>query len=468
MNQNRPPIVVILGHVDHGKTTLLDYLRKSNVVAREAGGITQSINSFQLTTPNNKLITFIDTPGHAAFTQMRSRGSRVADIAILIVAGNDGVMPQTKESIKFITESGLPYIVAITKSDLTDSNPDTIKTQLTEAGVIVEEFGGNVPSISVSAKTGQGIPELLDLINLMTELDPPQGDPEGELEAIILEAKLDTHKGPLATVIVKNGTLKAGQNLFQSGPVGKVRALLDSSGKNVTQAGPSFPVEILGLSVVPPVGSVISTQPIISDTKASPTVIAEKSSASVNIILKADVIGSLEAILTSLPVHIKVISSATGDVNENDVTLAKTSSAIIVGFNVKIPSQVAKLAEVDKVSINSYRIIYELLENLDKLGPELLTDHILGRAEVIAEFKIGPDRIAGCRCIEGVLTKSDTARIERSSVLVGSTRIKSLHQAKNSIDKIKAGQEFGVVFSPYVDFKIGDSIIAFETIHGTS
>ena len=474
MLQNRPPIIVILGHVDHGKTTLLDYLRKSNLAAREAGGITQTIRSFQLAMPavasakEGKLITFIDTPGHAAFAQMRSRGSKAADIALLIVAGNDGVMPQTKEAYEAISKSGIPFIVVITKSDLAESDPDRVKTQLTEIGIIVEDFGGTVPAVAVSGKTGQGISELLEMIDLMRELSPPQADPDGQLEAVVVESKLDSKKGPLAEVIVKNGTLSLGQLLFNSAPVGKVKALLDFENTQIKTALPSVPVEILGLTSVPPVGSVLSDKPILNPQPSNvktPTSIVNGQS-SINVILKADVLGSLEAITNQLDPKISVLSSTTGEVNDTDVLSAKSSNAIIVAFNLKIGASVQKLAEIEKVRVKSFGIIYELFDYLDLLVNPKETEKILGKALIGAEFKIGPDRIAGCKVTEGLLQKSDTVRLVRGDKVIGQTKFKSLQTGKTLIDKVKVGQEFGATLSPYLDFKVGDIIIAFAT-YGT-
>ncbi|TSC86815.1 MAG: translation initiation factor IF-2 [Microgenomates group bacterium Gr01-1014_16] len=442
MLQNRPPVVVILGHVDHGKTTLLDYLRKSNVAAREAGGITQHIRSFQLNG-----ITFIDTPGHEAFVAMRSRGSKIADFAVLVVAADDGVMPQTKQSIEFIRQSGIPFLVAINKSDLPAADPDKVKTQLTEYGVVVEELGGDVPAIAISAKTGRGLPELLELLELLASMNPPQADPTGSLEAIVLESRLDPQKGPLATVIVKNGTLKIGHG---------IRALLNSDGQNITEALPSTPVEVLGLKTVPEVGSVLgantvpSTQQPYSHKAIEPLL---------NIILRTDFAGSLEAIINSLPKEINILHSGTGNITESDVDLAKTSGAHIVGFNIKATSSVAKLAEVEKVPVHLHKIIYQLIDETVKLITKPVVDKVLGQADIIAEFSMNSDHVAGCRVTSGVINKSAKIRIVRTGLV---SKIKSLKSGKSDVLSAKSGVEFGAVFSPSVDFKIGDAIIAFE------
>jgi translation initiation factor IF-2 len=461
MLQNRPPVIVVLGHVDHGKTSLLDYLKKSNIAAREAGGITQHVRSFQLETKDYGLMTFIDTPGHEAFTKIRERGSKIADLAILVVAADDGVKPQTIESIEFIKNSHLPFIVAINKSDIPAADPDRVKTQLTQSDVVVEDFGGDVPVSVISAKTGKNVPELLELIHLVTSLDPPQADPQGSMELVVLESHLDSKKGPLATILVKNGTLKTGQELFQTEKIGKAKALFNFEGKSLTAALPSRPVEILGLNLTPEVGSVISDKPISPPSAfQKPKSEAAPSEKKINLILKADVAGSLEAIVANLPPEIEVIASGTGDINENEILLADTSKSLVIGFNLKLSGSIIKLAETEKVTLKTFPVIYELFDYLnDLLHPEV-TEKIKGTATVLADFKINSDRIAGCRCTEGVFTKSDTVRVERTGQVIGTSRIKSLKISKNDVQSVKSGIEFGAVLSPYVDFKIGDAIIA--------
>lgn len=453
MVKSRPPIVVILGHVDHGKTTLLDSLRETHIADREVGGITQSTRSFQLLSPVT--ITFIDTPGHAAFSQMRSRGGRVADIAILVVAANDGVMPQTKESIQTIKAAGIPMIVAINKSDLPEANADRVKSQLAENEVVVEDYGGDVPSIAISAKNKTGLTELVELIQLISELNPPQADPEGELEAIVLESSIDPKKGPVATVIVKNGTLKEGQAL----PLGKVRALTSTLGERLSTAGPAMPVQVLGLSQVPAVGSSIGAG------LAIPTAAPKPAKGGLDIILKADVIGSLEAIKASLPTEVNILLDSTGDLTESDVLLAQSTGAHIVGFNVKVPGSVAKLAEIEKIKILEYKIIYELLDAVEKLLHPDSLETITGKAKILAEFKYENFRVAGAKITEGELKKGDMVRILRGEEVVGETRFKSLRTGKTESQQIKSG-EFGAIFAPYVDFKTGDDIITYK-IHGS-
>ncbi|KKU27702.1 MAG: Translation initiation factor IF-2 [Candidatus Amesbacteria bacterium GW2011_GWA2_47_11b] len=453
--QTRPPIVVILGHVDHGKTSLLDALRKSDVATREVGGITQNITSFQLTTKDQQPVTFIDTPGHAAFSAMRARGGKIADLAILVVSAVDGVMPQTQESIATIKSAAIPTIVVITKMDLPGASAETVKSQLVENGVLVEGFGGDVPAVAVSAKTGAGLPELLEMIYLMSSLQPPTSDSSGSLECVVLESHLDTRRGPLATVIVKSGTLQIGQELYLDKLVGTAKAL------SVNPAPPSTPVEILGLTSVVPVGSVLSSA-IQSQNPTSSLKRPPSTEPKVKLILKANVLGSLEAILASLPSEVEVVFSGTGDFNESDVLMAQSIDASLFGFGVKIPGSVVKLAETEKITIRNFNIIYELLDAVEKLVHPQETETVVGRAQILAEFKIDALRVAGCKCTEGEILKTNSIRIGDKL-----TRIKSLKIAKSEAEKVKSGQEFGVVFSPPVDFKIGDTIIA-VTIHGTS
>jgi translation initiation factor IF-2 len=396
---------------------------------------------------------------------MRSRGSRVADLAVLIVAADAGVQPQTMESIDFINKSQTPFIVAITKVDLATADPDRVKTQLAENSVIVEELGGSVPSVAISSKTGQGVPELLELINILTSLNPPTADSDASLAAFVLESHLSSRKGPLAIVVVQNGTLKLGQDLYQTQNIGKVKALTTTSGQKVTFAPPSAPVELLGLTTVPPVGSVISSQIQLPATSSPVATPLNPRSEGLNIILKADVAGSLEAIIAGLDPGVNLISSSTGEISEGDILQARSSGAKILIFNTKISPSVAKLAEIEKVTLISSNIIYDLFDQLDKLLHPISTEKILGRAEIVAEFKINADRIAGCKSVEGIITKSDSVRLMRADTVVGTTKIKSLKIGKSDVSSVKIGTEFGAIFSPYLDFKVGDLIISFAS-HG--
>ena len=461
MMQNRPPIVVILGHVDHGKTTLLDYLRKSNIAAGEIGGITQSTRAFQVGN-----CTFIDTPGHAAFSQMRTRGKNIADIAILIVAGDDGVMPQTEESAKLLLSSNTPFVVTINKTDLPDINVQKVYTQLSEIGVLVEGFGGTVPVVSISAKTGAGIPELLEMIGLVNELNPAQSDPDGILEAVVLESRLDSRRGPLAIAVIKNGTLTRGLSLFTNHGVGKAKSIVATTGELLDSAGPSTPVEILGLSQVIPVGHSIYSK----IQKAIPQIFETKKAVAgiIKIILKADTLGSLEAITTGLNPQIELIYSGVGDISESEILTAAPLSIPILGFNVQLNGSVTKLVEIEKVRIKSFSIIYELLDYADSLVQKTINprahEKILGEAVISAEFDMNGDHIAGCKCLSGQINKIDQLHLLRDSEIIQDLKFKSLKSAKSDVNQIKFGTEFGAVFSQKVDFRINDRIIAF-TIH---
>ncbi|MDP1743915.1 MAG: GTP-binding protein [Candidatus Amesbacteria bacterium] len=457
--QNRPPIVVILGHVDHGKTTLLDFLRKSNIASGEVGGITQSTRAFQVGG-----CTFIDTPGHAAFSKMRMRGNNLADLAILIVAADDGVMPQTTESAKLLLANNTSFIVAINKTDLPGMNIQKIYTQLSEIGVLVEGYGGTVPVVSISAKTGVGIPELLEMLNLVSEMNPPQADPDGNLEAVVLESRLDPKRGAMAIVVVKNGTLAKGSPLFTNHGVGKIKAIYATTGELVDSAGPSIPVEIFGLSEVIAVGKTIGSQsvshPVLADAPKIKNV-----NGVVRVILKADVLGSLEAIIASLDPQIEIALSGTGDISESDILSAAPQNIPIIGFNVRVSSSAGKLAETEKVKIKSFEIIYELLDYLKVLVQKTLNprahEKILGEAEITAEFNMNSDHIAGCKCLTGQINKTNQLHLSRNNEIIQDIRFRSLRSAKSDVNLVKSGIEFGAVFSGTVDFRINDRIIAF-------
>jgi translation initiation factor IF-2 len=459
MLQNRPPIVVILGHVDHGKTTLLDYLRKSNIASLEAGGITQSTRAFQVGG-----CTFIDTPGHAAFANMRLRGKNIADLAVLIVAGDDGVMPQTKESAQILLSSQTPFVVAVNKTDLPGVNMQKIYGQLAEINVLVEGFGGTVPIVPISAKTGLGIPELLEMLNLLASLTPPQSDDQAVLEAAVLESRLDAKRGPMAIVVVKNGTLKEGMGLFTNHGIGKARALTTTTGENVKQATAAMPVEILGLSEVVPVGHIISSEVRKSNLPIHKT----RAGGIIKIILKTDVLGSLEAIENSLDSRVEVLLSGTGEVTETDVLTAAPLEIPIINFNTRIPSSVAKIAETEKVKIKSFTIIYELLDYVSNLIEKTLNPRAaeknLGEATIVAIFDMNGDHIAGCKCTVGQIAKSDSLHLMRNGEVIQDMKFRSLKSGKSDINLVKSGTDFGAVFSGKVDFQKDDRIIAF-TIH---
>ncbi len=398
----RPPIVAVLGHIDHGKTTLLDTIRKSNIAAGEHGGITQHIGAYQ-----SHNITFIDTPGHEAFAKMRSRGAKVADIALLVVAADDSVMPQTKESIKQIKASGASMIVVVNKIDLPTAMPDKVRSDLAKNGVQVEGFGGDIPVALVSAKTGKGVPELLDLIILVAQMKGLDNEPEAPLEAVVVETRLDKGKGMVATVVVKKGTLKFGVLLFEGAKqVARVRAMFDEYGKGVQSAGPARPVEVLGFTSLPSVGSVLRTD-VYLEQKPQEAIapnapftaenlpdwlkpVSQQEGRKLTVILKVDTAGSMEAIIAALPKQIELVTGGIGDISEADVLTAKSAKAIIVGFSVKCPASVEKLATAEKVVFRIYTIIYELLDELTEvvsgLKEVLAVERELGTGTVIAEF----------------------------------------------------------------------------------
>lgn len=484
--QPRPPIVTILGHVDHGKTSLLDFIRKSTVVAKEHGGITQAIGAYQISVKgegeSEKLITFIDTPGHAAFEKMRSRGAKVADIAVLVVAVDDGVMPQTVEAIKHIQDSKVAMIVAVNKVDLPGVNVkvqlEKIKKSLSDQQVLVEEYGGEVPVVQVSAKTGEGVDKLLETITLVAEIHEFKSDPELPPSGVVIESHLDKFKGALATILVRNGTLKKGDLIMVGGVRCKVKGMLDYRGASVDFAGPSTPVEVLGWDGVPPVGAALG-EPEVTSNKVQVTSLVEKlkkqDSDVLKVIVRADTQGSLEAIEENLAKfnlekeHLKVILSGTGEVVESDVELAENTKAIIIGFNVPARSSAVKMAETQHILIRSYNIIYELLDEISDVVEGMLkpgvVEEVFGVAQVIAEFPYGEDaRIAGCRIIDGVFSKGPKIRLVRNEEVVAEGKILSLKMGRDEVTKVEKGQECGMLFADNLDFTIGDTVESFRTI----
>lgn len=462
--KKRSPVVTILGHIDHGKTTLLDRIRRTHLVDKEFGGITQHIGAYQ-TEYQGKKITFIDTPGHVAFSKMRARGAKVTDLVVLVIAADDGVMPQTKESLEHIRIAKVPFLVAINKMDLPQANPKIVKEQLKKEGFLVEGLGGDIVCLEISAKTGKGIDELLEMILLLSEMKELKTDPDGPLKGVIIESFLDSRRGPLATVLVKNGSLRVGGEIRAEDLVGKVRAMFDENGKRVAVAGPSKPVKVLGFKALPKVGSVVvgaKGKPVITKRKKKKVIDSpEGTEKKLKVILKSDVQGTLEAILGSLAKEIQIIFQGVGDINESDVLLAATTGAEIIGFNVKIPSLVAKLAKVEKVKIRSYNVIYELLDDIKKQVEKVeIVEEISGEAEIVAEFEIKKERIAGCQVKKGKITKSDKLYLKRGKGILGEMKIKSMKHRKEEITEAVKGEEFGAVFIPPLDFKIGDAIIA--------
>ncbi len=468
----RPPIVAVMGHIDHGKTTLLDRIRNAHVAQKESGGITQHISSYQtqvkLKNGKSGLITFIDTPGHAAFCAMRARGANLTDLVVLVVSATDGVMQQTKECIAQIKKENLPVIIALTKYDLDTRQPEMVKGQLVEMDLTPEEYGGQVAIVPVSAKTGAGIDELLELILLNAEIMELKDESGAPLEAVVVESKLDTARGPVAAVIVKKGILKLGDQIFAENISGKVKALIDSTGKNIKEAGPSTPVEILGFERVPSVGAIVANHlfdqkiEVTKDVKA----VTDSDLPRLNIVIKADVEGTLEALKNSLSDDVNLIYTGVGPVNDNDVIAAKTSHAELFAFNVPVSKTIKNLADNEKVLIFESKIIYEIIEDIQaqvlKMLDPTIEDTIVGEGTIIAEFKIEKVRIAGIKITKGEMTKGDTVHLMREGKIIKNTQIEGIRQGKDIVEKIKSGHDCGMTFRPYVDFKLNDVIIAYK------
>lgn len=485
----RAPVVTVMGHVDHGKTSLLDYIRKANVTAGEAGGITQHIGAYTVSV-NGKGITFIDTPGHEAFTAMRARGAQVTDIVILVVAADDGVMPQTVEAINHAKAANVSIIVAVNKMDKAGANPDKIKTDLTNYGLTPEEWGGDTVICPISCKTGEGINNLLETLILTAEMKELLANPEREARGVVIEARLDKGQGPVATVLVQNGTLHTGDNLVTGTVTGKVRAMIDDKGKIVKEAGPSMAVNVLGLESVPNSGDTINavSKELMKQVQAER---ADKLSAeklkgtpklpvgddwgevgelkNLNVIIKGDVQGSVEAVkqsvlkLTNDEVQIKVIHSAAGAVNESDVMLAESSKAIILAFNVRPDPKAKALAERSKVDVRTYRIIYDLLDEMELAMKGMRTpkyqDILLGKCEVRQTFKItGVGNIAGCYVLDGKIIRGGKLRIYRDNILIVEGGVKQLKRFKDDVKEVAAGFECGCAIEGFNDIKIGDII----------
>lgn len=465
--QIRPPIVCVLGHVDHGKTTLLDKIRDSSVAEKEAGGITQGIGASEVETKEGKKITFIDTPGHAAFASMRSRGAKVADIAILVVAADDGVKPQTQEALGYILAAQIPYIVAATKMDLPSASLESLKEQLVKEGVALEGKGGDTPIVPVSGKTGQGVEDLLEMVSLVAELTGIKGDVEAPLEAVVIETSKGK-RGPQVSVIVREGTLAKGDELVTETVTARVRALFDYKEESVQKAGPGQPVQVLGFDELPPVGSRVwhlKGGEQLPETTKSNLPQQEPQEGQSLVIIKAKSTGSLEAILGNLPQGVFVVSSGVGDVSESDVFSAKAAElayareAYVLAFESKIPSGVAKLAETEGVVIRKFEVIYKLFEDLEKTLEEEKTQ-TSGEAQVVATFPYNDQKVAGCKVLKGKITKGDTLILMRDDKKLGQAKISSMKKQKTSIDQAVSGDEFGVIFKPQLDFKVGDMILS--------
>lgn len=456
----RPPVVTILGHVDHGKTSLLDRIRNSNVQAKELGGITQAIGAYQISF-QNQLITFIDTPGHAAFSSMRARGGKVADVVILVVAADDAVMPQTRESIDHIRAAKVPFIVAINKVDLPDANVQKVKTTLAEYEVYVEGYGGNTPVVELSAKTGQGVNDLLEMIVLLSEVEGLTDTSQDSTKALVIESQLHPQKGPIATLLVKSGCLKSKDSMYDSNKsIGKVRTMFNSNGGVVDSASPSTPVQVLGFTQVPAVGEIITTSPNETSDLVAQSYAGfyskdtDPTKSFISIVLKTDVAGSLEAILGSLPPQVYVHGSSVGAVSESDVQLAVANHSLIVCFNTKANASVAKLATTEGVEIISFGIIYELFDYLKDFVSRAETAKQpiqIGEAKILKLFEHLGTTIFGCQVVSGKLRVGDR---------VDTTIIKSLRVGRESLKEVKKGLECGMVLETPLDVKPGDVILS--------
>ncbi|HEX7456701.1 MAG TPA: translation initiation factor IF-2 [Candidatus Nanoarchaeia archaeon] len=471
----RPPVVAILGHVDHGKTTLLDYIRKSHVAEREFGAITQHIGAYQIE-HNGRKITFIDTPGHEAFSAMRARGGQVSDLAVLVIAVDDGVMPQTKESIAHIKAANIPFIVAANKIDIPGTNIEKVKKQLSENDVLVEDYGGDVVVVPVSAKTGEGTVDLLEMTLLLADMQELKANQDKPFSGVVIEAKLDKFKGPLATILVKEGILHVGDALYTDSAIGKVKILTDADGKGLKEAYPSTPVEVLGFTSVPKIGEltkITSESKIRTVEKAEKVAFEQKigitDEGEIRLIIKTDVVGSLEAITNSLESlkaedkKVKIYHSSTGDISESDVLLAAATRSLIIGFNVLISKSVERLAAEEKVLIRVYNLIYELLDELRE-GLTALEQKkeevVYGEAVVVKTFQIRDGKAAGCKIEAGKVNKEDTIIIKRNEKEIGRSKITSMKHRESDINEATEGEEFGVVLEKNVSFTKGDIMVA--------
>ncbi|WP_024822239.1 translation initiation factor IF-2 [Aminobacterium mobile] len=494
----RSPIVTVMGHVDHGKTTLLDYIRKTNISAREAGGITQHIGASTVDHEGKKII-FLDTPGHEAFTAMRARGAQATDVAILVVAADDGLMPQTREAINHAKAAGVPIVVAVNKIDKPAARPDRVRQQLSDIGLVPEEWGGDTIMVDVSAKTGQGIPQLLEMVLLVAEMEELKADPTVTPEGIVIEAKLDKGKGPVATVIVQQGTLHRGDIILLDSTWGKIRAMLDSRGRQVSKAGPSTPVEVLGLTSVPQPGErfiLVENEREARDKTAkweqikreAETVTSKRMTLEelysqmkegeipqLNLLVKCDVQGTCEALCAALEkmgtseVGINIIHRGVGRIAESDIMLASASNAVIIGFNVRPDKNAQKIAEVEGIQIRLYDVIYDVIDDVKVALEGMLTPTIreepLGQAEIRQVFKVPKaGKIAGCYVTEGTIKRSARARVIRDGVVVWTGSLSNLKRFKDEAREVNAGYECGINFAGFQDFREGDVIEAFELI----
>lgn len=456
--KKRSPIVVVLGHVDHGKTSLLDALRETSVTKGEAGGITQSIGASVVTTKDGSKITFIDTPGHAAFSQMRSRGSKLADIALLILDSSDGVKPQTKEAIAHINEAKIPFLVVCTKTDLPAASVDVALTQLEKEGILFEGRGGQTPYLGVSAKKKEGLTELLDLINLLSDVNNVEGDSDADLEAVVIETTREKG-GNMVSAIVRNGKLFIGQEIFAEGAKGKIKGLFDDKNKPVKEVFPGEPARILGFENLPQVGSIVKDCEVDSQLHSAKATRGALEKGKIPLYLKANNAGSLEALIALIPPEFSIIDFSVGDVIESDVMNAKANKALVFVFESKIPASVKNLAEMDKVKIERFDIIYQLLERLDEIIKSGLTETV-GKAEILASFPFDNKKVAGSKIMMGRIEKTGDIRIMRGEKELGKVKILSIKKQKQEVPGVSQGEECGILFVPQLDFQIGDVIVS--------
>ncbi|PZN12048.1 MAG: translation initiation factor IF-2, partial [Bacillota bacterium] len=496
--QPRPPVVTVMGHVDHGKTSLLDRIRQTRVTAQEAGGITQHIGA-SVVEVGDKRIVFLDTPGHEAFTALRARGAQVTDIAVLVVAADDGVMPQTVEAINHARAAGVPIVVAITKVDKPEANPDRVRQQLTEYNLVPEEWGGDTVMVEVSSVTGQGIDELLEMILLVAELQELKANPNRPARGTVIEAKLDRGRGPVATVLVQTGTLRVGDAFVCGTTYGRVRALFDDRGRSIKEAGPSTPVEVLGASEVPDAGDRLE---VVADEREARAIAerrqeerrrdeqsraargltleqfaqqarGEAGERELRLVVKADVQGSLDALVPALErlsneeVYVRILHAGLGAISEWDVMLAAASRAIVVGFNVRPDTNARQTAEKENVEIRTYRVIYELLDDvkaaLQGLLKPVIREVVIGQAEVRATFRVpGVGTVAGCYVTEGKVARNARVRVVRDGTVVYEGRIASLKRFKDDVREVNQGYECGVGIERFNDVKEGDVLEVFQ------
>jgi translation initiation factor IF-2 len=491
----RPPVITVMGHVDHGKTSLLDAIRNTRVAAGEAGGITQHIGAYQVEVDGRK-ITFLDTPGHEAFTAMRARGAQVTDIAVIVVAADDGVMPQTREAIDHARAAQVPLVVAINKIDKPGANPDHVKQQLADNDVVIEEYGGDVIAVPVSARKGTGIPELLEMLLLVADVQDLKADPTSHAQGVIIEARMEKASGATATALVQEGTLKLGDTIVADSIYGKVRAMFDDTGKRIKKAGPSTPVSILGLPEVPAAGDRFE---VVADEKAARTLVQRRRSESfaaaqanvtldtlytamregkvkeLNLLVKADVQGSAEAIKHALAqagdenLKVRLIRDGIGDISETDVDLAAASKAIIIGFNVKADGAAQRMAAIQGVDIRYYEVIYKLVDDIEAALKGLLEpvyrEQVDGHAEILQLFKAGRNTIiGGCRVTDGKISRGAQVRVLRGGKSVWTGPIGSLRRGKDDVREVLQGFECGIVLDGYTELEVGDIVEAFSKV----